>query len=346
VTGATESGNTAILLTPAGAAAIAVIRLRGPGVPQFLDRCFSKSVKRGQCVHGELRDGEVVLDDPLVMLAENSTWADISVHGGAWVIRSVLDLATRHGFNVIEPVLPLPGAALDDSLSILEREVEAYLPLARTELAIRLLLAQPEIWAKATGQKLNAAEILEDPSLWRLLNPPQVAIVGEPNVGKSTLANQLFGRKRSITADVPGTTRDWVGDFANIDGLPVHLIDTPGLRWTEDAIERAAIAASGEKISESDLTIEVLDATRKPEKLPASGLTVINKIDQASGWDFSKVNAIRISAKTEMGLDELRKRICEYFGIGKRPVDQIRWWTERQKNELKGGDVSGASNRP
>ena len=161
-------------------------------------------------------------------------------------------------------------------------------------------------------------EILQDRSLWWLLNPPQIAIVGEPNVGKSTLANQLFGEKRSITADMPGTTRDWVGDFANIGGLAVHLIDTPGLRETGDEIERAAIAVSEEKVAQSDLKICVLDATQRPQSVPTDGIVVINKIDQPAGWDISAVDAVQVSAITGDGVDLLRGRICEWFGIGKR----------------------------
>jgi tRNA modification GTPase len=344
VTRANNPANVAILLTPPGAAAIAVIRLRGPDTSSFLEQCFSKPAKPGKTVHGQLRDGETVLDDPVVLLGETGEFADISLHGGAWIIRSTLDLAAKHGFTVIESTLPLPVTALDDTDSIFDQEVQAHLPLTRTELGLRTLLAQPEIWREALRGKIDAAEILADHSLWWLLNPPQVAIIGEPNVGKSTLANQLFGQKRSITADVPGTTRDWVGDMANIDGLPIHLIDTPGQRETPDAIERAAIAASGEKISQSDLTILVLDATRKPENIGKAGLIVINKIDQSPGWDFSKVDAIRISAKTGQGIDILSRTICEFFDIGRRGADWPRWWTDRQKEHLRRMSVGEIQN--
>src|SRR6185503_2714425 len=99
---------------------------------------------------------------------------------------------------------------------------------------------------------------------WWMLHPPRVAIVGEANVGKSTLANQLFAQERSITADLPGTTRDWVGEVANVDGLPVTLVDTPGVRETADEVEREAIARSGEQVAAADLILLVLDATRLP----------------------------------------------------------------------------------
>ena len=97
--------------------------------------------------------------------------------------------------------------------------------------------------------------ILADRSLWWLLHPPRVAIVGRPNVGKSTLANQLFARERSITADLPGTTRDWVGELADVNGLAVMLVDTPGLRDAADPIERAAIAGARGQIAAADLVV-------------------------------------------------------------------------------------------
>ena len=104
----------------------------------------------------------------------------------------------------------------------LEQEVLMSLPLARTELTLRMLLAQPAAWDRLIARppaKAETENILADRALHWLLHPPRVAIVGAANVGKSTLANQLFGQQRSITVDLPGTTRDWVGETANLDGL-------------------------------------------------------------------------------------------------------------------------------
>jgi hypothetical protein len=209
-----------MVLTPKGVGAIAVIRLKGSRVDLFLEEHVSKQVIEGRCVHGEIRDGEMVLDDGVMV--RGADFVDLNVHGGVWVAKSVLDLAQRAGFEVVEDALEMM-----DGGTILEQEVMAALPLAGTELAIKVLLAQPEAWKTSTPD-------LADRSLWWLLHPPRVAIVGVANVGKSTLANQLFAQARSITADFPGTTRDWVGEMANLDGLMVMLVDTPGLRETSD----------------------------------------------------------------------------------------------------------------
>src|SRR5204863_10052028 len=132
----------------------------------------------------------------------------------------------------------------------------------RTEPGVRMLLAQPAAWQDFIASRPSpdsTRRVLDDRCLSRLLHPPRVAIVGAPNVGKSTLANQLFAQRRSITADVPGTTRDYVGEIANIDGLPVMLFDTPGVRDTADPIEAAAIEHSSDVVRDADLILLVMD---------------------------------------------------------------------------------------
>jgi small GTP-binding protein len=323
-------GDSVMLLTPragAGGAAIAVVRVRGAGVGKFLGDHFSKVTQANRCVHGELRDAERVIDDPVVVVSADGLWADFCLHGGSWVVESAIALAQREGFEFVND-----GAesALDEAGDMLEREMLAHLPAARTEAAIRLLLAQPECWRKSRG-KIDP----DDVTLWRLLNPPVVAIIGEPNVGKSTLANFLFGQQRSITADVPGTTRDWVGEMADINGLAATLVDTPGIRDSEDGIERAAIEASAQKISGSDLAIEVLDATREPVRRidHAGAIVVVNKIDQRAAWDFGAIEAICISAKAGNGIDALCGEIHRRLGVRRTGELRACWWTERQRLE-------------
>src|SRR5689334_12662852 len=91
-------GGIATLLTPPGAAAIAVVRLSGPVLP-FLQAHFSKTVRPGRCVHGEITEGTQVVDDAVVVLGPQAEWADVNLHGGTWVVRRFLDLARRHGFR-------------------------------------------------------------------------------------------------------------------------------------------------------------------------------------------------------------------------------------------------------
>src|SRR5439155_12604518 len=136
--------NRAILLTPPGAAAIAVIRIRGEGVGAWIKSHFSKQTPPLRCVHGELRDDAGnVIDDPVVVLQQDGVTADINLHGGPWVVASTLELLRRGGFEIVEEDVDLL-----DGATTLEREMLAALPLARTEEGLRMLLAQPAAWRR------------------------------------------------------------------------------------------------------------------------------------------------------------------------------------------------------
>jgi small GTP-binding protein len=331
-----------MVLTGAGSGAIAVVRLVGAGVGEFLERCFSKRVRDGRCVHGELRWGEKVVDDPVVVVSGGATVADVNVHGGPWVVRSVIEMAREAGFDVVERAGPEASVDFMHGETVLEREVEAYLPVARTEMAVRTLLDQGRCWREWVEGKteVDAREVLADRSLHWLLHPPRVAIVGVSNVGKSTLANRLFAQERSITADIPGTTRDWVGEIANVDGLAVMLVDTPGVRETADEIERRAIEGSAGQVQAADLVVIVLDPTQAfdgqrelIERWPGA-VRVVNKADRVPVCDLGAVAGIATVATMGDGVDEVRREIKRRFGcdgMGERP----RWWTRRQKGSLE-----------
>ncbi len=350
--------NRAIQLTPAGVGAIAVVRIIGPDVLRLMESHFSKPLAAGRCIHGELRDGENVIDDPVAVLLP-AGGVDLSFHGGTYIIESVLAFLARHGFSVRQDDGGAVSLDAVDGSDVLEREVNAWLALATTELGVRCLLNQRAAWAeflRAAGAapdeatnlsrrtarvewlKSEVAQIVADRALDWLLHPPRVAIIGAPNVGKSTLANQLFARQRVITADVPGTTRDWVGEIANLDGLAVMLVDTPGIRVTEDAIEAQAISRSQPEIAGADLLLIVLDATRPLEGEQAAvleawpdAIRIINKTDQAPAWDWSRFSAIRIAAVNGDGIDGLRAAIRARFGCDNVDEKRPRLWTERQR---------------
>jgi tRNA modification GTPase len=325
--------DTAILLTPAGIGAIAVVRLVGNDVGEFLSRHFDRQPRALHCVYGTIRDGDRVIDDAVIVLVDERL-ADVNLHGGVWVVQQFMDLARREGFVICDSLRNAPSEAFDSDDEI-EREMLAAIPRARTELALRVLTSQPSLWKSL--DHANAKAMLEDRALWWLLGPPRVAIVGAPNVGKSTLANQLFGQNRSITADLPGTTRDWVGESADLDGLMVTLVDTPGVRETADPIEREAIDRSGKVVKTADLVVLVLDASRalQPEEgnlmrsFPTA-LIVENKSDLPRRVERSDGNAIKVVATRGDGVDDLRHAIRVRFGIEGLVESVPRCWTPRQ----------------
>jgi small GTP-binding protein len=239
-------------------------------------------------------------------------------------------------------VPPLDSFDGDD---ILEQEMLAHLPQAKTEEGLRMLLAQPEAWRNFLATNPSPAQrenVAADKTLEGMLYPAHVAIVGLPNVGKSTLANQLFGQQRSITADVPGTTRDWIGELANIDGLPILLLDTPGLRESEDKIEQSAIALSQGVIAKADLAIIVIDPTQPiepqiqlAETFPRR-IVVLNKIDKDMGGAPMPHCEVATIGTTGTGIDGLRRLIRQKLGWENLDPDTPRCWTERQRELLRG----------
>jgi small GTP-binding protein len=341
------AANRAILLTPPGAAAIAVVRIEGTGVAAFLAHHFSRRATALRCVHGELKDaGGAVIDDPVIVLSADGDFADINLHGGPWVVASTLELLRQSGFGLVDAE---PGAALPidvvEGVTILDREVMSHLPLAKTEQGVRMLLAQPTNWRRfvASNPSPDAIRrVFDDDCLTKMLHPPRVAIVGAPNVGKSTLANQLFAQQRSITADVPGTTRDWVGEIANLDGLPIMLLDTPGVRQTIDLIEHHAIERSREVVMSADLIVYVIDATAPV--MPATATTepalhvrVLNKADHgvAPGVEYD----VATVATSGQGVDDLRRVIRQRLRCDDLDPTRPRLWTERQRDALARGEL-------
>jgi small GTP-binding protein len=308
--------------------AIAVIRISGPAVADFLPTHFSRPVPPGRCVHGELSGPDGVIDDPVIAWVSDDT-VDVNLHGGTAVVRAVLDLARSCGFQIDSPP-PIPAD--------LDAEVIAALPLARTETALRALLAQPAAWADLTPDV--ARKTLNDPSGRWLVRTPTVAIAGPANVGKSTLANRLYGQDRAIVADIPGTTRDWVGAVADLNGLAVTLLDTPGLRTTDDAIEIAAVAAAAGEIRAADLVVVVVD-TSVPETADTRAIfgrhrhaiIVANKSDRGAIW--SAPGAIAVSAATGDGVEALMSAIRRRFGWEPLDIERPRWWTDRQRAVLE-----------
>ena len=147
-----------------------------------------------------------------------------------------------------------------------------------------------------------------------------VVLAGRPNVGKSSLLNRLAGEERAIVTPVPGTTRDALRESIQIEGVPMVVVDTAGLRESADEVERIGMARARNELERADVVLEVLDAGRMeppagPLPAAASRLVVINKIDLAAGAAAGRQgDTIRVSAKTGAGLDALRQALLEAAG--------------------------------
>ena len=165
-------------------------------------------------------------------------------------------------------------------------------------------------------------------------------IAGAPNAGKSSLLNQLAEQDAAIVTDVPGTTRDLLREHIEIDGLPIHIVDTAGLRDATDAVEREGISRARREMETADRILLVVDASKIPTEAGDVGLLaphrdllppdvpitlLINKIDLIGGKATLEARSpgpvdarLTISAHTGAGLDLLRQHLLECAGLANR----------------------------
>lgn len=155
-----------------------------------------------------------------------------------------------------------------------------------------------------------------------------VVLIGQPNVGKSSLLNALAGEEIAIVTDIAGTTRDTVREHIVLEGVPLHIIDTAGLRDTEDKVEQIGIERTWQAITRADLALLLVDAAhglgeaeqailaKLPPTLPR--LLVHNKIDlsgeKATVTELNGIQTVRVSAKQGTGLEGLRQQILRQVG--------------------------------
>jgi tRNA modification GTPase len=160
----------------------------------------------------------------------------------------------------------------------------------------------------------------------------KVTLVGRPNVGKSSVFNSLLASDRAIVTDMPGTTRDSLSEMLSLQGVPILLTDTAGLRVSEDIIENLGVERTRRAIADADLIVFVIDGSQSltsedkeifDEAALNPHLIVLNKSDLKSfnrntlEWEIDQTTAvISISAKTGSGLDDLRAAILQPFAVG------------------------------
>lgn len=293
---------------------------------------------------------------------------EINLHGGSYVIKRVMELLLNLGVRPAEPGEFTKRAFLGGRIDMTEAEAVMDVINAETDKALKASVGQltgglskqvVELREKILYQTAYIESALDDPenysldgysdklkevintvkdkieALLRTADEGRIiregistAIVGRPNVGKSSILNLLLGEERAIVTDIEGTTRDTLEEYVNIGGIILKLIDTAGIRKTDDVVEKIGVDRAKESIEEADLILMILDGSESllPEDKEILEsvrdkkiITLINKSDKESNLDKEELASIidteiiDISAKTGDGLEDLKDVLTDMF---------------------------------
>ena len=380
------------LATPAGAGAIAIIRLSGPEAISIASNHFesvSGKVLKNQKSHtihlGYIKDGKNVLDQALISIFKNphsytgENVIEISCHGSPYIQQQIIQLFLRNGCRTADAGEFTLRAFLNGKMDLSQAEAVADLISSDNAASHQIAVQQMrggfsnEIKQLRT-ELLNFASLIEleldfseedvefaDRTQFKELltriqkvlqslidsfavgnvikNGIPVAIVGEPNVGKSTLLNAFLNEERALVSDIAGTTRDTIEDEISIGGIGFRFIDTAGIRETKDVVEGMGIKRTFEKIEQAQVVLLLVDGSKllnDDQKLknividfekiknqnPQKPLVLlVNKSDTLSELDKDKIgkhlDSIKyLSAKTGEGVEELQNSLLEFVNTG------------------------------
>jgi len=297
---------------------------------------------------------------------------EIDCHGGSIPLQKILDLVLKNGARLAEPGEFTKRAFLNGRIDLSQAEAVMDVINSKTEAGLEAAMDQlegglssqiEEIKHKLLGllahleasidfpedeiEDFNSDEIdsrveeiieqieglLDTSKRGRIIKEGiRTAIIGKPNVGKSSLLNALLRENRAIVTDVPGTTRDVIEEVINIDGIPLKIMDTAGIRETEDEVEKIGVERSEKFLKQADLVLLVLDAhrgiTEEDRRIinlvdEKETVVVVNKTDLESNLNlgelkkkFENVQVVETSAVEGIGISELEDLISEMVFAG------------------------------
>ncbi|MEE1313374.1 MAG: tRNA uridine-5-carboxymethylaminomethyl(34) synthesis GTPase MnmE [Lachnospiraceae bacterium] len=315
---------------------------------------------------------------------------EINCHGGVTVMKKVLETVIKHGARPAEPGEFTKRAFLNGRIDLSQAEAVMDVISSRNEFALESSLKQLEGSLKnkieeirkviihniaaiesalddpehmsidGYGQKLLAEikplqkeikQLIDTADNGRILKEGiKTVIIGKPNAGKSSLLNILVGEERAIVTDIAGTTRDTLEESVNIHGIPLNIIDTAGIRDTEDLIEKIGVDKAKENIASADLVLYVVDMSRELDENDQVIIDMIKdkkvivllnksdlnkKIDQIQIKEKLDKDIVEISAKTQDGIMEFYELLKDMFFEGTLTFNNEIYITNmRHKNAL------------
>ena len=302
---------------------------------------------------------------------------EINTHGGNIIIRKILDLCLKNGANLAEPGEFTKRAFLNGRIDLLQAESVIDVINAKSEKEAKTGIKQlegvlskkiKEIKQEILDVMVNVDVSIDYPEydvedvtnaeISSMLDSVQVklenleksfdngklikegiktAIIGKPNAGKSSLLNAILKEDRAIVTEYEGTTRDTIEEFVNIEGVPLKLIDTAGIRDTKDEVEKIGIKKSKEIANDADLVIaifdssrdltkediEILDITKNKKSIILLNKSDLNSVLTENDSRFKEIteNVIKISALNGEGLEKLCSLISKMFSLEEINVD-------------------------
>ncbi len=328
--------------------------------------------------------------EPFTYTRENMV--EIYCHGGIIPVRKILELLLKNGailagpgeftkraflngrmdLSQAEAVMDIIKSKTDKSYEVSLSQLEGSLSNKVREIGQVLLemiahvevsidypehevdeITYEEMKRDATIVKIEIENLLLTADRGKILRDGlNTIILGKPNVGKSSLLNAVLRENRAIVTDVPGTTRDIIEEFINIDGIPLKIVDTAGIRDTEDLVEKIGVDRAKETVEKADLIIAVFDASRELSEEDYSiielikdkkTIALLNKTDLDSLYnedDLKKLlngrQVISSSITTGVGVDILESSIKDMFYAGEVEIDSnIIINNMRHKNQLE-----------
>ena len=301
---------------------------------------------------------------------------EINSHGGNIVMKKILELCLKNGADLAEPgeftkraflngridlsqaesVIDIINAKSDREAKEGIKQLEGYLADEIRKIKSGILDVMTNIEVSIDYPEYDTPEVLEE-ELKEKLNDTlnklikleksfdngklikegiRTAIIGKPNAGKSSLLNAILKEERAIVTEYEGTTRDTIEEFVNINGIPLKLIDTAGIRNTENAVEKIGIERSIKYAKEADLVILIIDASKKLSNEdieilgfvdPKKTIIILNKMDLEPKVDVNEKeiskfqNIIKISALKKEGIEDLYEKIGNMFNLNQINVD-------------------------
>ncbi|MBC7980323.1 MAG: tRNA uridine-5-carboxymethylaminomethyl(34) synthesis GTPase MnmE [Armatimonadetes bacterium] len=222
-------------------------------------------------------------------------------------------LAIRAAHSQLEGTLGKRTTAARDELLDILANLEAWIDFPDEDIDPE---SSAELRTRVQSILITISSLLATADQGRVLREGvRTVIFGEPNVGKSSLLNQLLGFDRAIVSAIAGTTRDTIEEIINLNGIPLRLVDTAGVRQSDDIVEAKGIQRTVRQIETADLLLEIADASQpRPEEgvLPshhATHLLVLNKSDLGEHRSWREIDAIRISCLNTSGFDQLSAKI-------------------------------------